>query len=204
MRLSEDTRPQSLDAPPRFVWRFEYTLIMGSVLLMTAFAIAFFYFSTEISDLKSYGYAGLFLVNLIGAASILLPSPGAASVLGAGAFLSDFLGVPAFIWVGLVAGLAEAIGEFSGYAAGLGGRVMIENRPFYARIHQWMVRRGFITMFAMSTFPNPLFDIAGLAAGAVQMPIRQFFIAVLAGKTIKNTWLAALGGVGVSVFAHLL
>src|SRR2546426_9063406 len=163
MRLSEDTRPQALDSPSRFVWRFEYTLIMGSVLLMTAFAIAFFYFSTEISDLKSYGYAGLFLVNLIGAASILLPSPGAASVLGGGAFLSDFLGVPAFIWVGLVAGLGEAIGEFSGYAAGFGGRVMIENRPIYARIHRWMERRGFITMFAMSIIPNPVFDLGGIA-----------------------------------------
>src|SRR5712692_9795422 len=124
MRLSEDTRPQTQDAPSRFVWRFEYTLMIGSVLLMTAFAIAFFYFSTEISDLRSYGYAGLFLINLVGAASIFLPSPAGASVLGGGAFLSDFLGVPAFIWVGLVAGLAEAIGEFCGYAAGLGGRVI--------------------------------------------------------------------------------
>src|SRR5438093_8784062 len=204
MPVREVERPAVVTDTAGFVWRFEYTLLIGVLTLLTTFAIGFFYFSANIESLKSYGYAGLFLVNIIGAASILLPSPAAASVLGGGAFLSDFLGVPAFIWVGLVAGLGEAIGEFSGYAAGFGGRVMIENRPVYSRIHRWMERRGFITMFAMSAFPNPLFDVAGIAAGAVQMPIRQFFIAVLGGKTIKNTWLAALGGVGVSVFAKFL
>ncbi len=193
-----------LDGETGFVWRIEYTLIIGSVLLMTVFAIAFFYFSTEISDLKSYGYGGLFLINLVGAASILLPLPTGVSVLGAGALLESFLGVPAFVWIGLVAGLGQAIGELTGYAAGYGGRIAIENRPIYERVRRWMERRGLITMFLMSSIPNPLFDIAGMAAGAVRMPVGRFFIAVLAGKVIKNTWLAALGGVGVSVFAHLV
>jgi uncharacterized membrane protein YdjX (TVP38/TMEM64 family) len=118
--------------------------------------------------------------------------------------LQDFLGVPAFIWVGLVAGLGEAIGEFSGYAAGYGGRLIIQERPAYARIHAWMQKRGFITMFLMSTIPNPVFDIAGLAAGAVQMPVRSFFVAVLSGKIIKNTWIAAAGVLGVGVITQLI
>ena len=174
------------------------------MFLLAGFAIAFFYFSANIESLKSYGYAGLFLINVIGAASILLPSPAAASVFGGGALLEDFLGVPAFIWVGLVAGLGEAIGEFSGYAAGYGGRLIIQERPAYARIHDWMQKRGFITMFLMSTIPNPVFDIAGLAAGAVQMPLRSFFVAVLSGKIIKNTWIAAAGVLGVGVITQLI
>jgi membrane protein YqaA with SNARE-associated domain len=186
-----------------FTWRFEYTLLIGVALLLTVFAILFFYFSADISNLKGYGYIGLFLINVIGAASILLPSPGAASVVGAGAFLDDFLGVPAFVWVGLVAGLGEALGEFSGYAAGYGGRIVVENRPEYQRIHRWMDRRGTITMFLMSTIPNPLFDVAGLAAGAVQMPVRNFFAAVLAGKTIKDLWMAAAGAGGFELLSRL-
>jgi membrane protein YqaA with SNARE-associated domain len=201
MRVSEEER---VATPARFVWRLEYTLLLGVLLLLTAFAIAFFYFSANVESLKNYGYAGLFLINIIGAASILLPSPAAASVVGGGALLNDFLGVPAFIWVGLVAGLGEAIGEFSGYAAGYGGRVLIEERPSYARIHSWMERRGTLTMFLLSTIPNPLFDAAGLAAGAVRMPIGRFFGAVLAGKIIKDTWMAAAGGAGVTALAHLL
>lgn len=204
MYVKEDQRTDAGSAAPGFVWRFEYTLLLGVLLLLTGFAIAFFYFSANIESLKSYGYAGLFLINLIGAASILLPSPAAASVVAGGALLEDFLGVPAFIWVGLVAGLGEAIGEFSGYAAGYGGRFIVQERAAYARIHAWMEKRGIITMFVMSTIPNPFFDVAGLAAGAVQMPLRSFFFAVLGGKVIKNTWLAAAGGLGVSAFAQFL
>jgi len=204
MSVSQEERVEAPQAAARFVWRLEYTLLIGVLLLLTGFAIAFFYFSANVESLKSYGYAGLFLINVIGAASILLPSPAAASVFGGGALLNDFLGVPAFVWVGLVAGLGEAIGEFSGYAAGYGGRILIEGRPAYARIQGWMERRGTITMFLMSTIPNPLFDVAGLAAGAVQMPVGRFFVAVLAGKVIKDTWMAAVGGVGVSVLAHLV
>jgi len=204
MYVKEDQRTSAASAATGFVWRFEYTLLIGVLLLLTGFAIAFFYFSANIESLKSYGYAGLFLINVIGAASILLPSPAAASVIGGGALLHDFLGVPAFVWVGLVAGLGEAIGEFSGYAAGYGGRFIIQERSAYARIHAWMEKRGFVTMFLMSTIPNPVFDVAGLAAGAVQMPMRSFFFSVLGGKVIKNTWLAAAGGFGVSAFAHFL
>src|SRR3990170_3181359 len=186
-----------------FGWRLEYTLLLGVALLMTAFAVTFFYFGADINNLRTYGYAGLFVVNLIGAASILLPSPAAASVFGGGAFLSGFLGLPAFLWVGLVAGLGEAIGEFSGYAAGYGRRIIVQNRPEYRRIHSWMQRHGVITMFLMSIIPNPLFDLAGVAAGAVQMPIPRFFLAVLGGKVIKDLYLAAIGGLGAAIFTHL-
>ena len=87
----EETQPVLAEAG-RLVWRLEYTVLIGVGLLLTFFAIAFFYFSSDISNLKSYGYVGLFLVNLIGAASILLPSPAGASVVGGGALLDDSLG----------------------------------------------------------------------------------------------------------------
>jgi uncharacterized membrane protein YdjX (TVP38/TMEM64 family) len=205
MQLHEEETAldEVLETARRFTWRLEYTLLLGVALMLTLFAIAFFYFSTDVSNLKSYGYFGVFLINVIGAASILMPSPAAASVIGGGAFLDDFLGVPAWVWVGLVAGSGEAIGEFSGYAAGYGGRVIVEDKPSYQRIARWMERRGTITMFLMSTIPNPLFDIAGLAAGAVRMPMRNFFAAVLGGKIIKDMWLAGAASAGVTIFSHL-
>ena len=200
----EDLEPsQVLEAAGRFRWRLEYTLLVGVALMLTLFAIGFFYFSTNVSNLRSYGYFGVFIINVVGAASILLPSPAAASVLGGGALLDDFLGVPAWFWVGIVAGLGEAIGEFSGYAAGYGGRVFFEDRPSYARLRRWMERRGALTLFLMSTVPNPAFDLVGLAAGAVQMPMRRFFFSVLAGKVIKDMWLAGLASAGVTVFSNL-
>jgi membrane protein DedA with SNARE-associated domain len=201
------TRPEEAGTPPErrgLVWRLEYTLLVGVALLMTAFAVAFFYFGADISNLKAWGYAGVFLISLVGSASILLPSPAVASVIGGGALLDDFLGVPAFIWVGLIAGIGEALGEFSGYAAGYGGRIVFENRPEYERVRGWMERHGTVGIFLLSSFPNPLFDVAGVAAGAVKMPVRRFFLAVLAGKVIKNTYLAAMGALSADIVAHLL
>lgn len=190
-------------AVARHYWRIEYTLLTGCAALLVAFAVAFLYFSSDIDNLRSWGYGGLFLINLIGAASILLPSPAGASVLGGGALLNDFLGVPAFVWVGLVAGTAEAIGEFSGYAAGYGGRIYVEERRVYKRIARWMEKRGTLTMFCLSITPNPLFDVAGLAAGAVRMPMRRFFLTVWTGKVIKDTWMAAAAAAGVTMFANM-
>ncbi len=198
---SETTAIESRRRP--FTWRWEYVYFMPLALFLTAFTIAFFYFSADVSQLKSYGYGGLFAVNAVGAASVFLPTPAGASVVGGGAFLNDFLGLPAFFWVGLVAGLGETAGEFTGYAAGYGGRIIVENRPEYRRIHGWMQRHGILTMFLMSIIPNPLFDLAGVAAGAVQMPIPRFFLAVLGGKVIKDLYLAAIGGLGAAIFTQL-
>jgi len=201
------TRREADSTPPGrrgLVWRLEYTLLVSVALLMTAFAVAFFYFGADTSNLRAWGYAGVFLITLVGSASILLPSPAMASVFGGGALLEDFLGVPAFLWVGLVAGIGEALGELSGYVAGYGGRIVFENRPEYQRVHGWMERHGTVSMFLLSIFPNPLFDVAGVAAGVVKMPLRRFFLAVLAGKVIKDTYLAAVGGLGIDIIAHLL
>ncbi len=189
---------------PWAAWRLEYTLLIFVVVLMTVFAFAFFYFQVEVSRLKDYGYAGVFIISFIGAASMILPTPALASVVGGGAILNSYLGIPTFVWVGIVAGLGEALGEFTGYAAGYGSRIMIQERPEYKRVQRWMERHGVMTMFVMSVLPNPLFDVAGAAAGVVRMPLGRFFLSVLAGKIIKGMYMAALGEFGIEILGGLL
>lgn len=162
-------------------------------VLITASAFVFFFFDIDLARLNTYGYAGLFLVSLISAASIVMPMPGAAAITGAGALLDPLLGIPVPVLVGLVAGPAEALGELTGYAAGYGGSTLFRDRPTYARVQRWMERRGVLTMFALSVFPNPLVDVAGVAAGAVRMRLERFFFGVLAGKIFKNIYLASGG-----------
>jgi membrane protein YqaA with SNARE-associated domain len=182
----------------------EYGLLIFVVALMTVFAFAFFYFQVEVSRLKDYGYVGVFIISFIGAASMILPTPALASVVGGGAILNSYLGIPTFVWVGIVAGLGEALGEFTGYAAGYGGRIVIQQRPEYKRVQGWMERHGVITMFVMSVIPNPLFDVAGAVAGVVRMPLGRFFLAVLAGKIIKDMYMAAVGDFGIGILGELL
>jgi membrane protein YqaA with SNARE-associated domain len=178
-------------------------LLAVVTLMMALFAVAFFVFDIDADKLNKYGYGGLFVVSLISAASIVLPMPGVAAIAGAGALLDPLLGIPVPIMVALVAGPAEAIGEATGYAAGYGGRVLFKERPSYPRVQRWMARRGILTMFALSAFPNPLVDVAGLAAGAVKMPLTQFYLGVLPGKLVKNFYLAA-GGLAVGELVQRL
>jgi uncharacterized membrane protein YdjX (TVP38/TMEM64 family) len=81
--------------------------------------------------------------------------------------------------------------------------MIVEDKPSYQRIARWMERKGTLTMFLMSTIPNPLFDVAGLAAGAVRMPMRNFFFSVLGGKTIKNMWLAGAASAAVAIITSI-
>jgi membrane protein DedA with SNARE-associated domain len=184
-------------------WRIEYVLLAASVLLVTAFAFAFFYFDVNIAELRTYGYVGVFFISLIGSASIFLPTPSIAAILGSGAVLHPIFGVPAPVLVGLVAGLGEALGEFTGYAAGYGGSAVIRERTFYRWIQDWMHRHGSITMFVFSAIPNPVFDVAGTIAGATKMPVWKFFLSVWLGKTIKDIVIAATGIAGLAIIQHI-
>ena len=187
----------------RLLWRADYAFLVASVLLVTAFAFAFFYFDVNLAQLGTYGYVGVFAISVVGSASIFLPTPSIAAIFGGGAVLHPILGVPAPILVGLVAGLGETLGELTGYAAGYGGSAAIRDRPFYRAMQEWMHRHGSIIMFVFSAVPNPVFDVAGTIAGAVKMPFWKFLASVWLGKTLKDVVIAATGVASLTVIQHI-
>ena len=136
-----------------------------------------------------YGYPGIFLVSLLSSATIVIPAPSLALVPVMGSVLNPFM-------VGLCAGAGETLGELTGYAAGYSGRAVIENRERYERMVTWMRRYGLWVIFVLAIIPNPLFDLAGMAAGALRIPLPRFLLICWVGKTIKTT-LFALGGKAV-------
>jgi membrane protein DedA with SNARE-associated domain len=184
-------------------FRVEYAIFGGLALLFAAYFIAYFGFGIDYETLKDWGYFGIFLIAMGGAATIVLPTPSNVAIFGGGAVLDPVLGIPAPLMVGLVAGLGEAIGEFSGYALGYAGTDLVKNRKVYATFERWMQRRGMLTVFVLCTFPNPFFDLAGAAAGASRMPLGRFFLATLAGKIVKDTFLAYGGSFSIGLVEDL-
>ena len=87
--------------------------------------------------------------------------------------------------VAIIAGLAGTIGELTGYFLGFSGSGVLEKRRFYHRIEGWMRKRGALILFAISAIPNPLFDVAGIAAGALRYPLWKYMVAVGSGKLVK-------------------
>ena len=165
-------------------------LIAGAAVAAAAASVGAFFlheFLFDQQNLISLGYFGVFIFTFLGAATIFLPSASSLVVIGAGAWLNPFL-------VGLVAGTAASLGEFTGYAIGYEGGELLERRSrVFQRAKGWMEKRGTITLFLLSILPNPFFDAAGLAAGASKFPIKRFFAIVWVGKTIQAIVGAYLG-----------
>ncbi len=159
---------------------------VAAVLLAVGITVGIVLSREQIQRFSVYGYPAVFLISLIGNATIILPTPSMAIVFGVGGALNP-------VAVGIVAGLGSALGELTGYLAGVGGRAVIENRDLYSRLEKWMRKRGILVIFVLGIIPNPAFDVGGMVAGALGMPVWHFLLAAWAGKSLRLIILA-LGG----------
>jgi len=170
-------------------------------LLALLFAVTvttiLFLFRQRIAQYAGAGYFGVFLVNLLGSGTVILPVPALLVVYLGGGIWNPLL-------VGLVGGLASALGELTGYLLGYSGQGLIENQTLYTRMEGWMRRNGFLTILILSIIPNPVFDVAGMAAGALRFPLRFFFLSALIGKSIKMIVLAYAGFYSLTFVERLI
>jgi len=166
-------------------------------LLVVALSVAIFFLRPDAKRLAAYGYPGVFLISFLTSATVLLPAPGIAVVFAMGGFLSPLL-------VSLAAGSGAALGEISGYAAGFSGRGVVEKMDLYNRIVQWMRKYGDLTILVLAIVPNPFFDLAGMAAGAMRMPFARFLFWCLVGKVIKMIVVAYTGAYSIGWLTNYL
>lgn len=145
------------------------------------------------------GYAGVFVLTLLGSACIPIPSE--ATMMFAGFKVSDgdltLFGV-------IAAGVAgELIGCLIAYAAGYYGRIDLLERNKLIHIDRkrldwvdrWFQRHGDITVFVGRLLPLVRAFIS-LPAGVAEMPLRRFIPFTLAGSVI---WLSGLAVIGQAV-----
>lgn len=139
-------------------------------------------------DWLSLGYVGIFIVMFITSATVILPVPGMAITTLAGAFANPLI-------IGIVGGAGSALGELVGYYFGYGGGEVLNSKKYTEMKEKLRTSKAiFPIIFLFSLIPNPLFDLAGIASGALKYPVWKFLIACLLGKIIKITLFAYLGG----------
>ncbi|MFN7991705.1 MAG: VTT domain-containing protein [Candidatus Micrarchaeia archaeon] len=161
----------------------------GALQIVAAIAIAasVLFLSKDIAALSAYGYAGAFVISLLSSATILLPAPGWAAVAAMSKVLDPLL-------LGVCAGIGSAIGELSGYAAGDGTRDILNEKVRESRkIHELVERYGPAAIFVLAFIPNPLFDIAGIAAGGARISWWKFLLACACGRVLRYIVLASIG-----------
>lgn len=170
--------------------KYDKLLSILILIVSVALSISVFFLPLNPDDLATYGYVGVFIVTLLGAATLFIPGPTMIATFAVGAMLNPMI-------VALVAGLGSAIGESTGYAAGHASRALISanerSDTWYQRIFRWMGSHPFLTIFILDAIPNLLGDIAGLIAGRNNYSYFKFLLASFLGKTIRFGISAYLG-----------
>ena len=163
---------------------------VGALLFAVAITVGIYIFRDSFRHLASLGYIGIFLLSILANATIILPAPGVAFVFGMGAVFNPF-------FVALAAGAGAAIGELSGYLAGYSGQAIIQRSRYEQQLEGWMKNNGGWTILIFAFIPNPLFDIAGMIAGMLKMPLWKFLLFCWIGKTLKMFLFAYAGSLSI-------
>lgn len=184
--------------PPTPKSRLRALLMLGLALIISG---AVLYLSTHFRDVLiafgQLGLIGLFVLSIVGNATVFIPAPAFVVACAAGPIYGALA-------TGLVAGVGSAIGELTGYMAGYGGTAVLPQGRMYQHLHALMKRYGPLVIFVMAALPNPAFDVGGLIAGMLKMRPLVFLIATAAGKVLRLMLVAYACTGGLPWLAHII
>jgi membrane protein YqaA with SNARE-associated domain len=146
-----------------------------------------------------YGYLGIFLISLFGAMSIFVPIPYTIVIfiLGASSSFDPLL-------IAVAAGLGSAIGEFSGYLLGVGGRKVIGDKykkkvDFITKLFK---KYGSVAIFIFALTPLPD-DLLFIPLGVMRYSFLHAFIPAVLGKFFSNLIIAYSGRLSLDIVKNI-
>lgn len=143
-----------------------------------------------LASMRDYAAPGAFVVMLIANATIIVPVPWPAILVPIAQSSHNLTAV-------LLAGaFGSVIGESLAFFIGRSGRGVVDDTRFYRWVqrqlkHPWW---SALVLFVLSAPPNPLFDVAGITAGAVGVPFWMFFVTVFLARIIRLWIIIAFAG----------
>lgn len=169
-------------------FRNKYLLILV-FLISTSLLLLPLIFKVQFEQFKSLGIFGVFLINFISSATILLPAPGFLAV-GVGANLYNPILVVA------AATLGSTLGEATTFLFGFSSAEIIhikEHKVLFAFLRFLLTRWGYIIIPIFAFVPNPFFDGLGIVAGLVEYPIKRYLFLTFIGRLARNILIAYIG-----------
>lgn len=166
----------------------------AALVCLVALNVAVFLLPIDYRAFGAWTYPGVFVVTFIANAVIALPVP-YLPVIGQVARTAEI--VPLVV---VTAALASVLGESVAYALGRAEKDVFADHPVYLRLQRLVGRpwRASVALFLFAAPPNPLFDVGGIAAGALGIPFRVFFLSVFVARLVRFTILV----VGVAALLH--
>ena len=170
-------------------WVIGVAALTAGIVYLTWFLEA--YFRVPLEQFSLLAYLVVFGATFLSSCTILFPAPGMAIIMAAAAKWNPAI-------VALVASVGGSLGELTAYYAGYLGKKMIidEHRSAYRRAASWTDRYGIWAVFFFSLIPVLIFDLVGLVAGALRLPVWKFMLACWAGR-VPRSFVEAYVGAGV-------
>ena len=100
------------------------------------------------------------------------------------------------VWlVVLLGALGSVLGESVAFAVGRAGERVARESQWWRRLERLFTKPWLagVSLFVLAVPPNPLFDVAGLAAGALGVRYLVFFVAVFVARILRLAAVAWLG-----------
>lgn len=161
---------------------------VGAVVLLLGLNAAVLLAPIDYGFLGGFAYPGAFLVTLVANGAVVAPVPYIPIV----AQIAASAPIPALVVVAAATG--SALGESVAFAVGRVEKDVLSGHRWYERLRSYMSdsRRTALFLFLFSIPLNPFFDVAGLAAGALGVPFRVFFVTVWLGRLVRLALIAAI------------
>ena len=144
-----------------------------------------------------YGYLGIFLVSLFGSMSIFFPIPYTVVIFSIAPFFDPIL-------IALASGAGSAIGEFSGYLLGLGGRKIIseERKRQMESLLKIFGKYGPVAIFLFALTPLPD-DLLFIPLGMMHYNLLKAFIPAIIGKISMSLIIAYSSRYAITIITKI-
>jgi membrane protein YqaA with SNARE-associated domain len=180
-------------------WARKWLVPIAGLIFVIAITAGIFLFyrayPEKVKELQGYSYLGAFIISVTFNATLILPAGNIVVMVALGASLP----MPGPIFVGLVGGTGAAIGEMTGYVAGRSGRDLLARGNLYHRVERWVKKWGGLSIFVFSAIPL-VFDLVGIAAGAVRYQFWKFFLFCWLGRMLLYVTVITLAALGLRSF----
>lgn len=157
----------------------------ASLILGLAFLVLTLFISFDPKPFLRFGYVGIFVFNLFGPGTILVPS------------LSRYMNI-----VGLagVTALGMAFNDSVSWLVGRSGDVILPRSRKILKVERAIHRFGPFALFFLSLAPIP-YDFIGLIAGYLEFSYKSFLIPTFLGKFVR---FILLGMGTVAIFGRVI
>lgn len=162
--------------------------LLGAIVAALNVVVYFALPPSLLSRLGGFGLLGAFFSAALANATVIIPVPYYPLLIRLGQTFDPY-------GVVLAAAAGSVLGELVAYFVGRSGRQAVQDTQFYRWVqrqlsHPW---RAPLVLFGLSAPPNPFFDVAGLLAGALGVPLWIYITATFLGRIIRMGTIVLIG-----------